>query len=173
MGRFYLVTAGLFLGLVASGCRERNPAYIGKVAPDAPSVSKDVPVDETGPEDVFVVPPDVPAGDDIAQAGDAGSDRYAVTPDGEKPADDGGAVAVDAGDARDARKGGDDGADVAGDGKGQGDTPREVAVSVEGGPFHDASDAPLLPAEVGLDAMSLETRAVDSPPACLFRPTRS
>ena len=117
------VTAGLLLGLVASGCREPNPAYSkGKdasapqdatTAPDRPS---DVPADRRPPA-LDVLPRDGVARDaarDDASV-DAGSDSQPAAVDGTEPFDATGAdVLRDAEAPRDLRIG-DDGSALTSD----------------------------------------------------------
>ena len=162
--RLYLVLAGLLLGLVTSGCRERNPAYIA--SKDA-SAMKDTAPDVLGadsvPRDAFIPPDDGPTIVPRRDVG-VGPDTPGLA-DVPNPVDDGG---VDDLDARDARRTGDDvppGDTVIG-----GEVARDVA---DVGTRVDANDAPAPPLDGGVDGPSLDTAAVDAPPVCLDQQTRA
>jgi|GEM_PF-6371749 len=161
--RFYVVAAGLFLGLVASGCRERNPAYIQKVVPDDASVFKDAPADvfatDGGASDVFVPLVDGPT---VVVGQDAGPDAPSPGPDG-VDLDDGGAIDRDSGRAGDSRNGADDAPDAPADLL---PTAEAGGGAAEVGPVADASDAPILLVDGGVDLVSLDTASIDAPPAC-------
>jgi hypothetical protein len=116
--RLLLLAAGLLLGLVASGCRERNPAYIkGKASTDAAApkdsaLQPDRPVDADTP-DTGVSQPE--GGAREAGIQDAGVDAQDASGDG-KPAPVDGVDALevagaevlrDADDKRDLRTGDD------------------------------------------------------------------
>jgi len=104
--RICLVTTGLLWALVASGCQERNPAYVQKVVRNDASVGQDRPADAvevgTSPSDTKPVRAD-------AFAGDAGGPVADAALDGANPSGDVG-VSNEAGVSREA---GGDTVDVA------------------------------------------------------------
>ncbi len=153
-----LATAGLFLALVVSGCRERNPAYIQQdaspdlaaiadapIPPDTtPSTADGPTADATGPEvDMESDGPDV--------AGEAGHSGDAAAPDTRDFPRDG----------RDARRPDDNaGPDAIADGAGQAEAAREDAGA----------------GDLGVDAFSppdLGEGAVDASPLCTEQETRA
>jgi hypothetical protein len=163
--RICLLTAGLLLGLVASGCQERNPAYIQKLVPADAAVGPETPPDVF---EVGVVPPDT--GPPPADARDASTPRLDGGDGG--PASEAGdfsdATSNDGRDAlrdtRDARRADEVGLDssvldsngdeiVFPDGALDVPTPSEVGSDVPPGPD-------------GIDA------SVDLPPSCTELDTR-
>jgi len=168
---FYLVLAGLLLGLVASGCREHNPAYVGKVPPKDAAGQQDTTPVTPGPDaapdvlpDLVVIPPadavEAPPNSDTLP--DAGT----VHPDVGDHDEDAGDDLRGTVDARDTRRPGDDAPDVRlGD-----DGPRDaldVPLPVDG------RDVPVTIVEAGLDTSPLDSAPIDLPPACPESQTRS
>jgi hypothetical protein len=163
----YLVTTGLLLGLVASGCQERNPAYIPKVA-DAAAGGDTKPngaPDTAIPTDTRPPKPDLPAADAIGQGPDAIADG--PTPGSETGPSETGvpsdAASPDTRDAfrdtRDARRLDDGvGPDAPGDAFVFADVARDVPLLTDGGP----DDLP--PVDVtGAEAAV----SIDAAPACI------
>ena len=168
----YLVASGLLLGLVASGCQERNPAYIQK-ANDAAAGADTKPVAEDTliPPDTRPAQPDLPGDNAIGQGPDA-------IPDGPTLASEAGPIETgvasevalpDARDAfrdtRDARRGDDvAGPDAPVDAIVFADVARDVPLLADGGPdVPPPSDADVTEAGV----------AVDAAPACVEGDSRS
>lgn len=164
--RICLVTTGLLLGLVASGCQERNPAYIqpadAAVGPETPPDAVEVGV---VPPDSVSPPADVPKADAILPVFDS--------------VDDGPTSTRDVGDFLDLTS-----PDVRDASRDTRDTRRadEVGPDSSVGPdlfgdaivFQDlAHDAPALP-DVGPDVFpGLDvTVTVDVPPLCNEQDTR-
>ena len=168
--RMYLVTTGLLLGLVASGCKEQNPAYIPK-ANDAAVGAETKPVAEDSaiPPDTRPAQPDLPGADAIAQGRDA-------VPDGPTPGSEAGpsetGISSDVAspdtrdalrDTRDARRLEDvAGPEAPGDATVLADVARDVPLLTDGGadvlPPLDVTESPV---------------AVDAAPACGEGDTRS
>ena len=159
--RMFLVTTGLLLGLVVSGCRERNPAYIQKAAPDA-AVGPETQPDTAIPPDTRPVQADLPGDNATGQRPDAASDGpMAGLEAGPGEAGVSEVALADARDAlrdtRDVRKPEDDaGSDVPVDAIVLPDVTRDVPLLPDAG-----SDVlpPLDALEVGI--------AVDAAPACI------
>ena len=162
--RMYLITTGLLLGLVASGCRERNPAYIQKAEPGDAAAgvdTKPVAEDTAIPPDTRPAQADLPGDNATGQGPDAALDGPAAGSEAGTSGEAGiSEVALaDARDAlrdtRDVRKPEDDaGPDVPGDAIVLADVARDV---------------PLLP-EAGSDVLPdvLEVGVtVDAAPACI------
>ena len=170
--RACLVTAGLLFGLVASGCRERNPAYVQKAAPSDASASKDVVPDAWGDDQADaaadVSGADGPNRDDGVVPEDAQVDERAAGVDTGPPGDDGDARVTVVRDARDARRPGDDAVDAAAD-TGMGiDAAHDSAAPLDGGPSSDANDAPVQMVDGGVDGLLPDVTEVasEAPAAC-------
>jgi hypothetical protein len=177
--RACLVTAGLLFGLVASGCRERNPAYLQKAAPSDASASKDVVPDiwrdDSADAQADVSGADGPDRDDVFVPRDEQVDERAVGVDVGPPGDDGDAHGTAVRDTRDGRRPGDDTVDAAAD-TGTGiDTAHDLAAPLDGGPSSDASDAPAQLVDGGADGLLLDATEVagEAPAACQEQQARS
>ncbi len=164
--RICLVTTGLLLGLVASGCQERNPAYIQKPVPSDAAVGSETPPDAF---EVGVVPPDTAPS--RADARDATTQRLDGLVDGPvgEVGDFWDATSGDARDAfrdtRDARRADEVGMDSSGlDSDGDG-------IVLADGPLDTPS-----PSEVGPDVATesdVTDASVDLPPLCTESDTRA
>jgi hypothetical protein len=78
MARCYLLAAVLSLGLLASGCRERNPAYVQKVeskdAPAGQDTKVEPPAEDGGLSDAPVLPVDTLLADEPVAGEEVGPD---------------------------------------------------------------------------------------------------
>ncbi|HEX7598934.1 MAG TPA: hypothetical protein VF518_12015, partial [Polyangia bacterium] len=142
MERICLVTTGLLLGLLASGCRERNPAYI--VPTDAAVLSetrRDSAADVAIPADRRQETADLPGGDARGQGADVALDVPTILGEAGTSSEAGLAIDVALPDARDTsrdtrdlRKPDDDGGlDSIGDSPALAEVSRDVPLLPEVG----------------------------------------
>jgi len=157
--RDYLVTTGFLLGLLASGCTERNPAYIQKKADAAlgGDAIADSAADVDVPTDTVPVQADGPWGDEIRKRDGAlvevfppSSEAGTLNEAGSSDARDGGQ------DTRDGRRDDETGIDAINDLIVLSDVLRDVPFAAEVGVPDLAPDVVLIPDLV----------AVDAPPVC-------
>jgi hypothetical protein len=185
--RIFLITTGLLLGLAASGCQERNPAYIQKavVADAAAGAETKLDAVEVGPS-----PTDTPSAAADGPSGDTTRQGDDVAPDSTHPVSEAGGLSeagvsneagvtldvapADARDAsrdtRDVRSPGDEvGPDALKDTSTLPDLARDVPLLSDAGPPEVGLDvsSPLDAVEVGIDAAPLcheqDTRNCSSP----------
>ena len=165
--RVYLVTTGLLLGLLASGCTERNPAYISKKADAALGADavSDSAADVFVPADTVLGQADGPWGDEIRKGDDAVVDVFTPPSEAGTLLDVGPADARDGGrDTRDARNSeSETGIDATADLIVPLDGPRDVPFVAEVGVPDLAPDIIFTPDLV----------AVDAPPICSEQDTRA
>ena len=163
---FYLVAAGLWFGLLAPGCQERNPAYVGKAPPKDASSSLD-----THPD---VLPGAAETNDtplpldrrDARDREDGEPDGPATSPDLPAIDESGGDLPLPR-DVRDTRRSGDDTADAPPDLAA--DNARDAA---DVAPPLDTADAPVPILDGGIELGAFDTAPVDAPPLCPERQTR-
>jgi hypothetical protein len=167
----YLVWAGLLFGLLASGCREPNPAYVGKAPPNDAGGQQDTPPVTPGPDSAPDVRPDlgaVPPVDAVEAPpeADASADAPDARPDvGDRDEETGGGPR-DVLDLRDMRRPGDDVPDVRPGDDGSRDAA-DVALPVDG------HDAPVTLVDALADGSPLDAAFPDLPPTCSESQTRT
>ena len=183
--RIFLVTTGLLWALVASGCQERNPAYVQKVLRNDASVGQDRTADAfevgTSPSDTRPVHSDAPGGDaggpvaDAALEGANPSGDVGVSNEASDSSEAGDTVDVASPDAREVSR---DARDLRGPGDDAGpDSNKDTSIVPD-----VLSDVPMLidvgMLDAGLDLSSpldvgVVEVGIDGAPLCHEQDTRS